>query len=42
MAMDQFLKIDGVKGEAKDHKHKEEIDVLAEFNRAELIGEFAP
>jgi type VI secretion system secreted protein Hcp len=29
MAMDQFLKIDGVKGEAKDHKHKDEIDVLA-------------
>src|SRR5215204_4702992 len=29
MAMDQFLKVDGIKGEAKDTKHKEEIDVLA-------------
>jgi type VI secretion system secreted protein Hcp len=29
MAMDQFLKIADVKGEARDHKHKDEIDVLA-------------
>ena len=29
MAVDMFLKIDGVKGEARDAKHKEEIDVLA-------------
>jgi type VI secretion system secreted protein Hcp len=29
MATDMFLKIDGVKGEAQDSKHKEEIDVLA-------------
>jgi type VI secretion system secreted protein Hcp len=29
MAVDMFLKIDGIKGEAKDGKHKEEIDVLS-------------
>lgn len=29
MAVDMFLKIDGIKGEAADHKHKDEIDVLA-------------
>ena len=29
MAVDMFLKIDGVKGEAQDGKHKDEIDVLA-------------
>ncbi|MBK8209072.1 MAG: type VI secretion system tube protein Hcp [Rhodospirillales bacterium] len=29
MAVDMFLKIDGIKGEARDSKHKEEIDVLA-------------
>ena len=29
MAVDIFLKLDGIKGEAKDGKHKEEIDVLA-------------
>jgi len=29
MAVDMFLKIDGVKGEAQDAKFKEEIDVLA-------------
>ena len=29
MAVDMFLKIDGIKGESKDSKHKEEIDVLA-------------
>lgn len=29
MAVDMFLKIDGVKGEAQDSKHKEEIDILA-------------
>jgi type VI secretion system secreted protein Hcp len=27
--MDMFMKIDGVKGESKDSKHKEDIDVLA-------------
>jgi type VI secretion system secreted protein Hcp len=29
MAMDQFIKIGTLKGESKDNKHKEEIDVLA-------------
>jgi len=29
MAVDMFLKLDGIKGEAQDHKHKGEIDVLA-------------
>ena len=29
MAVDMFLKIDGIKGESKDSKHKDEIDVLA-------------
>jgi len=29
MAVDMFLKLEGIKGEAADHKHKDEIDVLA-------------
>lgn len=29
MAVDMFLKIDGVKGESYDHKHKDEIDILS-------------
>jgi type VI secretion system secreted protein Hcp len=29
MAVDMFLKLDGVKGEAQDDKHKQEMDVLA-------------
>jgi type VI secretion system secreted protein Hcp len=29
MAVDMFLKIEGIKGEALDEKHKDEIDVLA-------------
>jgi len=29
MAVDMFLKIDGIKGESVDKTHKEEIDVLA-------------
>ena len=29
MAVDMFLKIDGIKGESQDSKHKDEIDVLA-------------
>jgi type VI secretion system secreted protein Hcp len=29
MAVDMFLKMDPLKGESKDHKHKESIDVLA-------------
>ncbi len=27
MAVDYFLKIDGIEGESQDHKHKNEIDV---------------
>lgn len=29
MAVDMFLKLDGIKGEAQDDKHKGEIDVLS-------------
>lgn len=29
MAVDMFLKLDGIKGEAQDSKHKDQIDVLA-------------
>ncbi len=29
MAVDIFLKLDGIKGESKDSKHKDEIDVLS-------------
>jgi type VI secretion system secreted protein Hcp len=29
MAVDMFLKLDGIKGEARDGKHKDEIDVLS-------------
>jgi len=29
MATDYFLKLDGIKGESKDSKHKDEIDVLS-------------
>lgn len=29
MAVDAFLKLDGIKGEAQDAKHKDEIDVLS-------------
>jgi type VI secretion system secreted protein Hcp len=29
MAMDMFMKIDGIKGESRDKTHKEEVDVLA-------------
>jgi len=29
MAVDMFLKLEGIKGEAQDEKHKDEIDVLA-------------
>jgi len=29
MAVDMFMKIDGVKGESRDKEHKDEIDVLA-------------
>ena len=29
MAVDMYLKIDGIKGESQDDKHKDEIDVLS-------------
>jgi type VI secretion system secreted protein Hcp len=29
MAVDMFLKLDGIKGESQDHKHKDEIHVLS-------------
>lgn len=29
MAVDQFLKLDGIEGESQDHKHGKTIDVLA-------------
>jgi type VI secretion system secreted protein Hcp len=29
MAVDMFLKLDGIKGESQDNKHKDEIDVLS-------------
>jgi len=29
MAVDMFLKIDGIKGESVDHKHKDEINLLS-------------
>lgn len=29
MAVDMFLKVEGLKGESQDHAHKDEIDVLA-------------
>lgn len=29
MAVDMFLKIEGIKGESQDAKHKDEVDVLA-------------
>jgi type VI secretion system secreted protein Hcp len=29
MAVDMFLKLDGIKGEAKDKTHKDEIDILS-------------
>ena len=29
MAVDMFIKIDGIKGESKDKTHKDEIDILA-------------
>jgi type VI secretion system secreted protein Hcp len=29
MAVDMFLKLDGIKGESVDHKHKDEIEVLS-------------
>ena len=28
MAVDYFLKIDGIKGESEDEKHKDEIEII--------------
>src|SRR6266566_4238767 len=36
MAVDMFIKIDGIKGESADDKHKEEIDVLSCCNGKHL------
>jgi type VI secretion system secreted protein Hcp len=40
MAVDLFLKIDGIKGESKDDKHKDEIDVLSFSWGASQTGTF--
>ena len=29
MAVDMFLKIDGIKGESQDKKHKDQIDLMS-------------
>ena len=31
MAVDMYMKIEGIKGESKDSKHKGEIDVLGKI-----------
>ncbi len=41
MAVDLFLKIDGIPGESKDGKHKDEIDVLSFSWGATQTGTFA-
>lgn len=41
MATDFFLKINGVPGESKDHKHKDEIDLLSWSWGASQTGGFA-
>jgi type VI secretion system secreted protein Hcp len=40
MAVDMFIKIDGIKGESKDNKHTDEIDVLAWSWGASQSGTF--
>ncbi len=40
MAVDQFIKFDGIKGESKDSKHKDEVDVLAWSWGASQSGSF--
>jgi type VI secretion system secreted protein Hcp len=40
MAIDQFLEVDGIKGESKDKTHKDEIDVLAWSWGASQSGSF--
>jgi type VI secretion system secreted protein Hcp len=41
MAVDMFIKIDGIDGEAQDSKHKNEIEVLAWSWGASQAGSFA-
>jgi type VI secretion system secreted protein Hcp len=41
MAVDIFLKIDGIKGESQDSKHKDEIDVLSYSFGASQSGTMA-
>src|SRR5215475_13562619 len=38
MAYDAFLKLDGIKGESQDHKHKGEIDVMSFSFGAQQVG----
>jgi len=41
MAVDMFLKVDGIKGESHDDKHKDEIDVLSFSFGVEQTGYFS-
>jgi type VI secretion system secreted protein Hcp len=41
MAVDIFLKLDGIKGESQDSKHKEEIDVMSYSFGASQSGTMA-
>ena len=40
MAVDQFIKFDGIEGESKDSKHKNEVDVLSWSWGATQSGSF--
>ena len=40
MATDMFLKLDGIKGESKDGKHKEEIDIQSFSFGMSQVGNF--
>jgi type VI secretion system secreted protein Hcp len=40
MAVDQFMKFEGIEGESKDSKHKNEVDVLAWSWGASQSGSF--
>lgn len=40
MATDMFLKLDGIKGESKDAKHKEEIDIQSFSFGMSQVGNF--
>ena len=40
MAVDQFMKFDGIEGESKDSKHKNEVDVLSWSWGATQSGSF--